>query len=739
VRTAHRRKPTFPVLAVAPPHPMLAPLLGNPLTRLFAQVIVIVTVSRVLGLAMRTIRQPMVIAEISAGILLGPSLLGWAAPDLSAALFPPESLHLVAMLAEVGLVLFMFLVGLELDPRLLRDQTGSSLAISSASMAVPFALGVALAAALHGKHAPPGSRLLSFALFMGTAMSITAFPVLARILAERRLIHTRVGALALASAAIGDATAWCVLAFVVAVTRAGGLDAAILTTALTTAYVCAMLLVVHPLLARMAARIATPTEIQQNVVAAALVLVFLSSWATELIGIHALFGAFLFGAVVPKNGGMARALAQRLEDLVLIVFLPLFFVSSGLKTEIGVLDSAASWLVLGLITLVACAGKFVGSAAAARARGLGWREASAVGVLMNTRGLMELVVLSIGLDLGVITSEIFSMMVLMALFTTFITSPVIGWLLPAEGVAEPKEEAPAPMPASAYSVMLCISHRQAAEGLAVMGAALARQTGASRIEAVHLIPATGRGGTAMVSPGPGEEEGDDVLAPAIARAAELGVEIDALSFVSDDPARDICDLAVARDSDLVLLGWHKPVLSQTLLGGVVHDVMNRCQSTVGVLVNRGLGGTIGRVLVPYLGSSHDRAALGLAQRLMISQGAAVTVLHVVRHGRGEETLDPARSGARALVDSVFIEDSGQVHMKIIEHRSPAEAALAESERGYDLVIVGAEKEWGLGEPVLGIGLQPEKLMTDSPISLLVVRGPESAPRRRLARATARTS
>ena len=380
--------------------------------------------------------------------------------------------------------------------------------------------------------------------------------------------------------------------------------------------------------------------------------------------------------------------------------------------------------------------------------GLGWRESTAIGVLMNTRGLMELIVLNIGLDLGVISPGLFAMMVLMALFTTFVTSPVIGWLYPAdrmaqeavdrvEAIIEPTPAAPQPL--DSYAVMLCISHEQAGPSLAGMAAALVGGSATGRIDAVHLVPATGRGGTAMVNPGPGAEEGEDVLAPAMARAAALGVEARPLSFISDDPARDICELAEARDADLVLLGWHKPVFSQTLLGGVVHDIMNRCPATVGVLVNRGLE-QIKRVLVPYLGSAHDRAALALAQRLMNACGAQVTVLHVVRHGRGDAAaIDPASSGARALVNSVFIEDSGQVDMKIIEHRSPAEAALDESERGYDLVIAGPEKEWGLGERVLGIGLQPEKLMTESPTSILVVRGPEPAQRKRLARATARTA
>ena len=723
---------------------MLASLLGNPLTRLFAQVIVIVTVSRLLGVAMRRIGQPMVIAEVTAGIMLGPSLLGWLLPDVSVVLFAPDSLQILQMLAQVGLVLFMFLVGLELDPKLLRGRTRTSVAISQTSIVVPFLLGVILAWVIHKDYSPPQVRFSAFALFIGAAMSITAFPVLARILTERRLLRTRIGAMAITCAAVDDVTAWCILAFVVAVTRATGLDSAITTTVLAMGYILVMLWLVRPLVARMAARVAGQEGIPQNAVAVVLVLVFLSSWATELIGIHALFGAFLFGAVLPKDGGFAQALVDKMEDLVLIIFLPLFFVYSGLRTEIALIDSAESWGLCVVIILVACAGKFGAGAVAARLTGLGWREASALGILMNTRGLMELVVLNIGFDLGVISPTIFSMMVMMALVTTFLTSPLIRLIYPPERMAQDLIDAevalepqqPQPAAASQYSVMFCISHEQAGPRLAAMAASLVAGDQSARVDAVHLVPATGRGGTAMVGRGPGEGDGDEVLERAVERAKELGVEARTLSFVSDDPARDICELAEARDADLVLLGWHKPVLSQTMLGGVVHQVLNDCQTTVGVLVDRGLD-RIKRVLVPYLGSAHDRTALALGERLMRLRGAEVTVLHVVRDEARDEAAAPA-GGARTLVDSVFSEDSGQVTMRVIQHRSPAEAALAESARGYDLVIVGIGRDWGLGERVLGIGFQPEKLLTDSPTSLLVVRGPDASPRRRLARATART-
>jgi Kef-type K+ transport system membrane component KefB len=262
------------------------------------------------------------------------------------------------------------------------------------------------------------------------AMSITAFPVLARILTERRLLRTKIGAVTITCAAVDDVTAWCILAFVVSIVRATAITEAVVTTVLAVAYTVAMLLVVRPFLARLAARGSNREGLTQNVVAVTFVLLFLSSWVTELIGIHALFGAFLMGAIIPRGGGFARVLAEKLEDIVVIVLLPTFFALSGLRTQIGLLNSAEAWLQCGLIIAVACIGKFGGSYVAARMTGLGWREASALGILMNTRGLMELIVLNIGLDLGVITPTLFAMLVLMALATTLATTPLLTLLEP---------------------------------------------------------------------------------------------------------------------------------------------------------------------------------------------------------------------------------------------------------------------------------------------------------------------
>ncbi|HKE17933.1 MAG TPA: cation:proton antiporter [Kofleriaceae bacterium] len=717
----------------------MAAILHDPLTRLLAQAVVIIAASRLVGLLTRRIQQPFVIAEVVAGILLGPSLLGWVAPDVSAALFSRESLGIMQMVAQIGVVLFMFLVGLELDPKLLRGRGHTSVVISHTSILIPFLLGTGLAFYLHDEFSDPSVPMTAFALFMGAAMSITAFPVLARILTERHLLRTRVGAVTIACAAVDDVTAWCILAFVVAVARSAGIGGAVVTTGMVLVYIAVMFIVARPLLVRLAARVATPDAMTQNVVALVLMLVFVSSWATELIGVHALFGAFLFGAVMPKTGSFARALAEKLEDLVLVVFMPLFFAYSGLRTQIGLLDSASDWIVCGVIIVIACVGKFGGSAIPARLTGLSWRESGALGLLMNTRGLMELIVLNIGLDLGVISPTIFSMMILMALVTTFMATPILERVYPQRemardlvDLAEPAaaigaqaSTAPAaadqsaPATRTGYRILLCVSHAGSAGGLFTMASALTDRGEGSRLYALHLVPSTGRGSSRLAG---GADESGLILAPVIERAAAAQLPVRSLSFISAEPARDITQVADVRQVDLVLLGWHKPVLSQTHLGGVVHDVMSQAPATVGVFVDRGLS-SVKRVLVPYLGSPHDRAALALAHRLHKNAGAEVVILHVVKPNSARRQP----GAADELMTTVFGDDAPHVIMNVVEHRSPAEAALQHSGQGFDLVVVGVGREWGLSERRV-IGLQPEMIIRESPTSLLIVRDAASRAR-----------
>jgi Kef-type K+ transport system membrane component KefB len=385
---------------------------------------VVVAASRLLGAVFRFLRQPPVIGEVVAGILLGPSLLGRVAPDVQAFLLPPDVAPYLGVIAQVGVILFMFLVGLELDTRVLRKHSSTILAISQASIVVPFVCGSLLALWLYPKLSSSDVGFTGFTLFMGVSLSVTAFPVLARILSDSGLARTRLGTLALSCAAVSDATAWCLLAFVVSMVRAEG-TSSFATLAFTLLYVTAMLLVVRPIVGRLVRRQELVGKLDRVATTLAFLGLLASALVTESIGIHALFGAFLLGAIVPHDSLLARELTRRIEDFVVVLLLPVFFAFTGMRTQMGLLQGATDWLLCGVIVAVACAGKFGGTALAGRLSGLGWREACSIGVLMNTRGLMELVVLNVGLDLGVISPRLFVMLVIMAVVTTLLTSPLL--------------------------------------------------------------------------------------------------------------------------------------------------------------------------------------------------------------------------------------------------------------------------------------------------------------------------
>lgn len=398
------------------------------LALLIIQIVVIVAAARLAGSAMRRIGQPRVIGEMVAGIVLGPSILGQLAPSVSATLFPAASLGFVNALAQVGLLLFMFLVGLDLDPALLRGRGRSAVLTSHASILAPFLLGTALALPLYSQFAPAGVGFTPFALFMGAAMSVTAFPVLARILADRGMTGTRLGAIAIACAAVDDITAWCVLAAVVIVARAGELTSLLVTLSGTALYIVVMLTLGRRLLARLAERARRPGSNGQGFLASLLVVALGSAWITEQLGIHALFGAFLVGALLPKDTEVVEMLSSRLRDGMVVLLLPLFFAYTGLRTSVALISGGDLWMVCGLVLVVAIAGKLGGSAIAARATGMSWRDALSLGALMNTRGLMELVILNVGLDIGVLSETLFAMMVVMALVTTGLTTPLLDRL-----------------------------------------------------------------------------------------------------------------------------------------------------------------------------------------------------------------------------------------------------------------------------------------------------------------------
>ncbi|MFI2370864.1 cation:proton antiporter [Streptomyces sp. NPDC018833] len=425
---------------------------ADPLPALLVAVPVVILACQMGAALLRRLGQPPVIGEIAMGIVLGPSLIGWVWPQAQAWLFPDAVLPYTSVLGQFGLLAFMFLVGLELDLGALRGHSRIAVAVSQAGMLLPLGLGALLALAMYGQLAPDGVGLVPFTLFVAVAMSVTAFPVLARILVDRGLYGTPLGALAMACAAVDDVAAWCLLALVVALASAGSPLDALTTAGLAVLFAGAMVLVVRPLLARWAAARADRTN--DGVI---LVLLFsglsLSALMTDLIGVHTLFGAFLFGVVTPRGHRRVEASAARLRAVAVPVLLPLFFVHTGLRTEIGALAAdPVQWLWAGAVVVVAVLGKWGGAAGAARVCGRSWREALSIGALMNCRGLTELVVLNIGLELGVIGPELFTMLVLMALITTAVTSPAVSRLhrprLPAPTPAPTPDPAPAATAAS---------------------------------------------------------------------------------------------------------------------------------------------------------------------------------------------------------------------------------------------------------------------------------------------------
>jgi Kef-type K+ transport system membrane component KefB len=400
-----------------------APPAGDAFLSVLVALTAIIVTGQLLARLFAYLSQPPVIGEVVAGILLGPSLLG---PEISAWVLPSSVAPHLGVIAQLGVVLYMFLVGLELNPALLRNRAHATVATSHASILVPFLAGAVVALPLYPRLATSDVPFTSFALFMGVAMSITAFPVLARILTDYGMTRTPIGVAALTCAAVGDVTAWCLLAFVVGVAKAQA-GAGLLVTVGALAFIGVMVLVVRPLLGR-AARLHGGMDPGKTVVTLIFIALLLSSLAAQAIGIHAIFGAFLLGAMIPHDSAAARSLTGQLEHLVTILLLPAFFALTGMRTRIDLLSSPGQWLICGLIVLVATLGKLGGTLAAARLTGLGWRDSALLGTLMNTRGLMELIVLSVGLDLGVITPTLFSMMVVMALVTTGLTSPIVRWL-----------------------------------------------------------------------------------------------------------------------------------------------------------------------------------------------------------------------------------------------------------------------------------------------------------------------
>ena len=698
---------------------------GSELLTLFAQIGLIVALSRFLGWTFSRLQQPLVMGEMIAGILLGPSVFGWLFPNAAAAVFAPASIGYLNILSQVGVVFFLFLVGLELNPNLLRNRGRAAIVISNMSIIAPFALGFGLTYYLYPRLFDRSTHFGSAALFIGAAMSITAFPVLARILTERNLSRTRLGAITITCAAVNDATAWWILAFIIAyaqISGGHGVPHVVWLVCIGTVYVLLMFFVVRPFLRRLEVIYDRQNHLSQNLVSLIFLLILASAYTTEALGIHALFGAFLMGAVMPKGTQFVRHLSEKLEDFVVVFLLPIFFAYTGLHTRLGLLNNGGLWFDTALIVFVAFAGKIGGATFAARICGMEWRESTAIGILMNTRGLMELVILNLGRDMGIIPDKVFAMMVLMALITTAMTTPLLNWVYPRHlrlgSRTEPAGSAPA------FTVLIPVSLPKSGAPLVQLADMFIGGPDASgKVVALHLRrPAdhpTYRSGLDEA-----ENQFDESLAPLLAQARNRGLPVEPVSFISRDVAADISPQWRARHGIgaselviLVLMGFHKPVFSRGILGGTVHRVLNICPADVAIFVDRGFR-QARKILVPYLGSVHDRLALNLAAKMARNSDALVTVLHIVPPIRGDasRTLD-----AKGNVDRVFNDpgaDSAPVTFRVVADPSPVGVVLHQAPQ-FDLVIIGVAEEWGLESHLFG--WRAERIARDCPTSMLIVR------------------
>jgi Kef-type K+ transport system membrane component KefB len=629
--------------------------LHHPLGILLAQIITIIIVARFFGWVFRKIGQPSVIGEIIAGIVLGPSLLGLYFPEFSLDLFPVESLGNLQFLSQIGLILFMFVIGMELDLKVLKNRAKDAIVISHASIVIPFALGIGLAYFVYFKFAPEGVAFLPFALFMGIALSITAFPVLARIVQERGIHKTKLGAIVITCAAADDITAWCLLAAVIAIVKAGTFVSSLYIIGLAIGYVLVMLFVVKPFLKKIGELYGTKNSLNKPVVAIFFLTLIISSYITEIIGIHALFGAFMTGVIMPDITKFRSLFIEKVEDVSVILLLPLFFVYTGLRTEIGLINDPYLWKVTGFIILVAVVGKFLGSALAAKFVGQSWRDSLTIGALMNTRGLMELIVLNIGLDLKVLTPEVFTMMVIMALVTTFMTGPtlnIINYIFKTKDDSV-LDEIPSD---DKYNILISFGNKEKGKSLLRLANSLVKkQKETSTITAMHLTLSD------EVHSYNIEDYEKDRFLPLLQESKVLKQEITTLFQATVDIETNITEIANNGEYDLLLVGLGKSIFEGTLLGKVLgfttriinpdrlidkfigkeglfenspfdertRQIISKTKTPLGILIDKELQ-QVNNVFVPVF-NPEDSFLIDYAQKLIYNNNSQITILDVNGH------------------------------------------------------------------------------------------------------------
>jgi len=616
--------------------------IGEPAAMLLLQIISILIFSRIFGWLFAKMGQPTVIGEILAGIVLGPSLLGHIFPEGFHFLFAPGSLGNLSILSQLGLILFMFTIGMELNLKALRNKIGETWLISHASIMIPFFLGMLLAYNLYGEFVHEKTSYVSFALFMGISMSITAFPVLARIVQEKGLTKTHLGSLALASAAIDDVTAWCLLAAVIAIAKTGSIASSVYTILAAMAFIGVMLLVIRPFLKKIGEIYKNAEVLNKSIVAFFLLVLVCSALVTQVIGIHALFGAFLAGVIMPPLPNFRKMMIDKVEDIAVTLLLPLFFVFTGLRTEIGLLNSPHLLFICFIIILVAIVGKFGGSALTARFLGESKRDSLALGVMMNTRGLMELIVLNIGYEMGILPPTIFVMLVIMALFTTFITTPamsLIERIYPLRNITEERNQQQA---LGIFNALVACGNPENGKNLLnVAKTVLDGAKNSLSVTVLHITVGTD------INPIHGEEFAVDSFKPVREEAAFLNLPIETRYKVTDNIGHEIVHTVNQEGFDFLLVGAGVSLPGKSFFrkeffypGSLIKDktrfFIENSQCSVGVFVNRNFS-KITKTLV-FIDKPEDEFLLRYARRLLRNNGE-VTIRIMDVHKFAESHLE----------------------------------------------------------------------------------------------------
>ncbi|CAI0416933.1 unnamed protein product [Linum tenue] len=721
------------------------------------QICLVVALTRGLAFLLRPLRQPRVIAEIVGGILLGPSALGRNKTYLHT-VFPPKSVPVLDTLANIGLLYFLFLSGLEIDPKALRRTAKKALALAVAGISLPFLMGIGSSLVLRATISK-GVNDTAFLVYMGVALSITAFPVLARILAELKLLTTDIGRMAMSAAAVNDVVAWVLLALAIAVSGSGKSPLIALWVLLSgCGFVILAILIVRPIFKWMARRCHEGEPVQETYVCGTLAAVLAAGFVTDAIGIHAMFGAFVIGVVIPKEGPLAGALVEKVEDLVSGLFLPLFFVSSGLKTNVATIEGLQSWGLLGLVICTACFGKIVGTFLVSLLCKLPVRESLALGFLMNTKGLVELIVLNIGKDrkvsnstafvcflFQVLNDQTFAIMVLMALFTTFITTPlVLAVYKPARKSRRPDYKYRTIERKNTATQLRILACFHSTRNIPSMINLLEASRGVQKVEnlsvyALHLMELSERSSSILMvhkarknglpfwNKGP-RADSDQVVVAFEAFKQLSHVSVRPMTAISSmmDMHEDICTTAERKRAALIILPFHRHYrfdgsleTSRPELRLVSRKVLTHSPCSVGILVDRGLGGSTHvsgsnvsyLIRVIFFGGRDDREALTYGLRMAEHPGISVEVIrfvvnpeaaggeivsfHMAVHSSCMKSLSMDEEMISELKQTASKDISVKYDEKVVRNATETLDAIQEVKQ-CNLFLVGATPEGGIG-------------------------------------------